>query len=188
MSDFQHSALDEWKLVLARLQYEDPPVEHPRVLLCGAKVWEGSVNPDHRAHLPRAEWHTTDIFEGPEVDIVGDLQRLHEVTPLRFHGILCPAVLEHVERPWCAMHSMGQLLLPGGVALVQTHHTFPLHGYPSDYFRFSTEALKTMAHDAGCETVVAHYEAPCTIHPLGEHVWNELGKSYLTVIILMRKK
>ena len=32
----------------------------------------------------------------------------------------------------------------GGRLFIQTHQTFHLHAYPSDYFRFSTEALAAM--------------------------------------------
>jgi SAM-dependent methyltransferase len=185
--DFQHSVLDEWKLQTARMRFDDPPVERPTVLLCGAKAWPGSAQPDHTRHFPAATWVTTDLFGGDGVQIVGDLHSLHLVTGQRFDGVFCPAVLEHVERPWVAMYSMGQLLRPGGLLFVQTHQTFPLHGYPSDHFRFSTAAMRTMAHDAGLETLACDYDGPCTITPLGDAVWNELGKAYLNVCICARR-
>ena len=37
----------------------------------------------------------------------------------------------------------------GGLIYIQTHQSFPLHGYPHDYFRFSREALASLfgTHD-----------------------------------------
>lgn len=186
-NDFQHSPLDEWKLQMSRMRFRDPPAENPVVLLCGAKVWDGTTQVDHKKHLQRGSWVTTDILPGPEVDIAGDLQRLHEITDRRFDGVFCPSVLEHIERPWTAMLAMGQLLRPGGVLFVQTHQTFPLHGFPDDYFRFSTKALEMLCHDAGLVTLSSGYEFPCTITPDADQCWNELCKSYLNVCVTARR-
>jgi SAM-dependent methyltransferase len=156
----------------------------PSILLCGAKPWPGSFQTDHRKHCQRADWTTTDIESGDGVDIVGDLQSLHKTTDLRFDGIFCPAVLEHIERPWVAMYAMGQLLKPGGVLHIQTHQTFPLHGYPHDYYRFSVPALNSLCFDAGLHVLASGYDGPCTITPNGEcAVWNPLATSFLNVTI-----
>ena len=162
-------------------------VERPRILYTGAKVWPGSVNNDHSVHAPHGEWISTDI-EGPGVDIVGDLQRIHEVTDERFDAIFSPATLEHIERPWCAVTSMGMALNPGGLLFIHTHQTFPLHGYPHDYFRFSTEALKTLCYDAGLATIASGYDHPCQIiPPASVTVWNAGAECYLNVNILAEK-
>ena len=39
------------------------------------------------------------------------------------------------------MDAMYKSLKSEGVLFLQTHQTFLIHGYPSDYFRFTTEAL-----------------------------------------------
>ena len=181
MADFQHSPLDEWKLQMAQKP-------EPSALLCGAKKWDGSQDQDHRQHCDAAHWVTTDIAAGEGVDIVADLQSMWQTCEKRFDGIFCPAVLEHIERPWVAMYSMGQLLQPNGVLFIQTHQTFPLHGYPDDYYRFSTNALKSLCFDAGLTVLSAEYDGPCSITPLSCPVWNPLAKSFLNVSICAVKQ
>lgn len=174
----ERTPLDEWKLRLAVMTHR------PSILLCGAKRWGGSHDADHRRHVARADWTTTDIAAGDEVDIVADLQTIHETTDRRFDGIFCPAVLEHIERPWCAMYAMSQILAPNGALYIQTHQTFPLHGYPNDFYRFSTEALRSLCQDAGLHVLASGYDGPCTITPTGEcAVWNPIAMSFVNVTI-----
>lgn len=169
--------LDEFK---RRLENVKPC----RILCTGAKVWDGSVNPDHSRHVAHAEWVGTDIEGGDGVDIKCDLQRIDRDQDERFDGVFSPATLEHIERPWVAVIAMANVLKPGGILYIQTHQTFPIHGYPSDYFRFSEEAMKTMCYDAGLETVSSGYDGPCTITPPPScKVWNTLAQAYLNVTI-----
>jgi hypothetical protein len=169
--------LDEFK---SRLTAVNPC----RILYTGAKVWEGSVNLDHSRHVANAEWIGTDIEEGEGVEITCDLQRIDIDQDEKFNGIFSPATLEHIERPWVAVVAMANALKSGGVLFIQTHQTFPIHGYPSDHFRFSTEAMKTMCYDAGLKTVSVGYDSPCTITPPPScTVWNTLAESYLNVSI-----
>lgn len=156
----------------------------PSVLLTGAKVWDGSHNPDHSLHAPNANWVGTDIEDGDTVGIVADLQRIHEVTDQKFDAIFSPATLEHIERPWVAMYAMSQVLRSGGVLFLHTHQTFPLHGYPHDYFRFSTAALRTLCFDAGLNVVSCEYDNPCSITPPPSvQVWNPVAESFLNVTV-----
>lgn len=175
--------LDEWKRQLNTMDSF-----RPQILLCGAKMWAGSNGVDQRKHYERADWATTDIMEGEGVDIVGDLCELWLQTKVQFDGIYCPAVLEHVQRPWVAIHSMSQLLRPNGVVYIETHQTFPLHGYPNDFFRFSVQALETMCNDSGLVTEASGYSNPCTITPVTKcPIWNPISKAFLNVAICARK-
>lgn len=177
----QTSPLDQWKLGMAQVAHT------PTILLCGAKQWPGSQQKDHRVHCLRAQWTATDIEAGPGVDLAFDLQTMWEWCERKWDGIFCPSVLEHIQRPWTAIHSMTQMLNPGGLLYIQTHQTFPLHGYPDDYFRFSTQALETMTTDSGLVTVLSSYENPCTITPSDEMVWNPIATAWLNVTICARK-
>lgn len=176
------SPLDEWKLYVAVVPHR------PTILLCGAKQWDDSPVVDHRRHFPLGDWVTTDIEAGDGVDLVHDLQNMWQETDRKFDGIFCPAVLEHIQRPWTAVHSMAQMLLPGGVLYIQTHQTFPLHGYPNDHFRFSTDALETLCRDSGLDPVFSGYDGPCTITPGGDATrWNVVAEAWLNVTICAQK-
>lgn len=175
------SPLNVWK---THIEANSP---QGRILLTGAHVWEGSVNPDHAKHARHAQWITTDI-EGSDVDIRADLHVIDQHVG-ELDGIFSPATLEHIERPWVAMIAMGRALKPGGALFLHTHQTFPLHGYPHDYYRFSTEALKSLCFDAGLEVVSAGYDNACSIvPPASVEVWNDIAESYLNVNVCAVKK
>jgi hypothetical protein len=49
----------------------------------------------------------------------------------------------------------------GGVLFVQTHQSFPLHGYPLDYFRFSEDALASLfGTQMGFDVRATNYDFP----------------------------
>lgn len=151
----------------------------PSALICGAKKWEGSVQFDHSVNAPNAKWTTTDVEAGDGVDLVMDLELGY---PREFDGIFCPSILEHVRRPWRAIHTMRDMLAKGGLLYVSTHQSFPLHYYPQDYFRFSREALIGMAWDAGLNVLACTYLRPCRIIPPPEvSVWNPAAEAFLDV-------
>ena len=169
--------LNEFKRRMAMIQPDE-------ILRTGAKPWPGSWQTDHWRHVPSARWVGTDIAPGDGVDIIGDLQRLHELTTRTFDGIYSVSTLEHVERPWLAIHAMAQLLKTGGAIYLHSHQTFPLHGYPRDYFRFSIDALSMMCSDSGLFVVAAEYGAACTITPPPDMaVWDDVAESYLDVMV-----
>ena len=82
---------------------------------------------------------------------------------------------------------MAQMLQSGGVLYIQTHQTFPLHGYPHDYYRFSEQALRSLCRDSGLVTLAAGYDGPCTITPANCPVWNPVAEAFLNVTICATK-
>ncbi len=168
-----------------------------RVLECGTLQSQPGRPTHHMGHFPGATPETyvkTDIFPGPDVDVVADLHCLPWAWTGRFHGFIAVAVWEHLQRPWVAARETARVLAPGGLAYVCTHQCFPLHGYPSDYFRFSKEALALIFADAGLEILSADYDHRCMIVPPADVVppegvagWNREFPSYILVSIVARK-
>jgi hypothetical protein len=121
----------------------------------------------HRDWVPHAaEFLGTDIQDGPDVDIVADLHELTEVTGSeRFDVILSASTFEHLKYPTLAAHELMKALKVGGQLYVQTHQSFPLHGYPNDYFRFSQDALASLfGTSMGFEVVATNYDFPARIY------------------------
>jgi hypothetical protein len=117
----------------------------------------------HRDWVPHAaEFLGTDIESGPDVDIVADLHRLSDVTGSeRFDVILSCSTFEHLKYPTVAAHEVMKALKVGGLLFVQTHQSFPLHGYPNDYFRFSQDALASLfGTQMGLDVVATNYDFP----------------------------
>jgi SAM-dependent methyltransferase len=109
-------------------------------------------------HVPRSNYVMADVDTGADVDAVADLHALPQDWAGRFDALVAVAVFEHLERPWIAAKEVARVLKPGGFAYVSTHQTFPLHGYPSDFFRFSKEALALIFKDAGLHVAEVGYE------------------------------
>jgi len=157
----------------------------PLALLAGGKAWPGSsIHPDWKKNASNAKWMVTDYDAVPGIDIAADLHCLDTSTEHRFDGIFCPYVLEHVERPWDVMKAMAKTLRKEGVLYVLTCQTFPLHYYPNDYFRFSKDALASMAVAAGLRPQAACYARPCKVVPPPETIgWYEPAEAFLDVSI-----
>ena len=121
----------------------------------------------HRDWVPHAaEFLGTDIEAGADVDIVADLHKLADVVGQeRFDVILSCSTFEHLKYPTLAAHELMKALKVGGLLYIQTHQSFPLHGYPSDYFRFSQEALASLfGTQMGFEVVATNYDFPARIY------------------------
>jgi SAM-dependent methyltransferase len=153
------------------------------VLEIGTKRW--SDGPTHHKDLmPNFETYTmTDVTGGIDVDVVSDAHKLSSVFyPGSFDVVWSSSVWEHLHSPWEAAHEVLKVLKPGGLFFIQTHQIFPEHGYPHDYFRYTTEGLKRLFSAASSS--VASYDFPCTITPHNsEVVWNKAAPAYLNVNI-----
>lgn len=133
-------------------------------LLAGDVLEVGSRRPssawwaDNRSlAFPGARWLGLDMQPGDGVDVVGDVHKLPEDWSSRFDTVVCSEVLEHVERPWVALPELARVTKPGGHLIVTAPFCFPVHAYPSDYFRYTMEGLRVLMQDAGFEVVtLAH--------------------------------
>lgn len=128
----------------------------------------------------------SDFQDGLDVDVLADAHALtatfHEES---FDAVIACSVLEHIQRPWIAAQEIARVLKPGGKAFVQTHQCFPLHGYPNDYWRFTTDALETIFGDAGLAGS-AYYEFPCYIVSTQEPETKH-GQAFLNVCIVAER-
>lgn len=103
--------------------------------------------------LAKGKWIGTDMQAGPGVDVVADMHEPPAEWTGRFSGVLCSEVLEHVQRPWVALPKIRRLLKPDGWIVVTTLTSFPIHGFPDDYYRYTPSGLKFLLEDAGFRNV-----------------------------------
>lgn len=161
-----------------------------RVLELGTLATGPSRSTHHGAAIlaasPGGEHVKSDFQAGYDVDVVADCHNLVGVFgEASFDAVLAVSVWEHLARPWVAGDQVRRVLKPGGVALIVTHQTFPLHGYPSDFFRFSTHALAVCFE--GMEPVRLAYEFPCAIlQPREITEWDPRAPCFLNVTGLFR--
>jgi SAM-dependent methyltransferase len=136
-----------------------------------------------------------DALAGDDVDVIADVHELARYFPdpaQHFDAVICVAALEHFRRPWVAAEQIAKVMRPGGLGFFAAPQTFPVHGYPQDYFRFSTEALAELfAPDVGWEVVRVEYAYPCRIVPLTNEIqasgWNFEAPAWLLTAALVRR-
>lgn len=158
------------------------------VLEVGTRRW-GAAPTHHRAVFPEAsEYVMADFMDGEDVDVVSDVHDLKEFENNRFDAFYAASVWEHVEHPWVAAAAVHRVLKRGGWAYVATHHTFPVHGYPSDYTRWTDKGLAALFEYAGFEVLAAGMNTPCVIQkPESVDVWDPNARAYIGVSVFVRK-
>lgn len=155
----------------------------PTILEVGTRRWQSDFPTHHLGWAPHGSTYVmADVDEGPDVDVVADAHDLAPFADGSFDAVIAVSVWEHLARPWLAAAAVARVLRPGGQVYVATHQTFPLHGYPSDYWRYSSEALDVIFGDAGLDLVEVGYSYPCRIWPGAEVVrWNPDAPCFLNV-------
>ncbi len=98
---------------------------------------------DLRPLFPGFEYVGADMREGPGVDKV---LNLHEIElPAESVGtVICVDTLEHVEYPHRSLEEIHRILKPNGIAIISSVMCWPIHNYPSDYWRFTPEAFSSL--------------------------------------------
>jgi SAM-dependent methyltransferase len=82
-----------------------------------------------------------DIIAPPYPDV--DIQSM-PYEDESFDYVLSDQVLEHVRKPWVATEEVRRILKKGGLAIMTTCLTHPIHGLPDDYFRFTPFGLEVL--------------------------------------------
>jgi len=166
----------------------------PRVLELGTRRSDPERSTVHKGELlsanPGVTHVGTDMEAGTDVDLVVDAHHLTERIPsASFDAFIAASVFEHLRWPWLTAIELNVVLRVGGIGYVQSHHSFPLHGYPDDYWRFSTEAWGALfCRETGWELVQADYAFPCRIEPHDpQPVWPLPHTAYLNSHCLVRK-
>lgn len=116
---------------------------HPPVLEVGSYDVNGGV----RESFPDMHYVGLDMREGPGVDVVADI--VYDGVPSIYNTVLCLETLEHVREPWLALERMHGALLPGGAFIGSWVCSWPVHDYPSDYYRVTPEGFRYLLERAG---------------------------------------
>lgn len=159
--------------------------EAPKVLELGTLQWVQGVPTHHAAWLPTGSTHImSDVEPGPDVDVVADAHDLAPFADAEFDAFIAISVWEHLRKPWIAAEAAARVLKPGGILYVATHFTFPVHGYPSDYGRWTDEGIKALFDEPLFHSQQASLTFPATITPPPEVTrWNPAAPAYLNVDI-----
>ena len=96
-----------------------------------------------RSLLPNRNFTGVDFRPGPGVDVVASVENL-PFADCSVGTVLAFSVFEHVKHFWKGFDEVFRILRPDGVLLVCTPFYFHVHDYPSDYWRFTPEAIDSL--------------------------------------------
>lgn len=114
----------------------------------GSRNYNGSVR-EHFTHT----YVGVDMEEGKDVDVVAMANDLPYSND-EFDVVVTTEMLEHDPYFWQSVPEMARVLKPGGHFLLTTRGIgFPLHEYPSDYWRFTPAAIRHLVTGAGLEVI-----------------------------------
>jgi SAM-dependent methyltransferase len=108
-----------------------------------------------------------DVHPGPNVDVVGDAHRLSQLVDGPFDAVYSISTFEHLAMPWKVVLEINRVLRDGGLLFTATHHTWPPHELPWDYWRYSRGAFDALlnAH-TGFELIRVEEGLPAIIVPM----------------------
>lgn len=96
-----------------------------------------------------------DMRRGKGVDVVGNIERL-PFADASLGCVLALSTFEHVQRFWTGFDEVRRVLRPDGALLVACPFHFHIHSYPSDYWRFTPEALRLLLADYPNRIIGSH--------------------------------
>jgi len=113
------------------------------------------------------------------VDIVSSLHEIPRADDV-FDGVLCIAVLEHVENPVQAMAEMFRVTKPGGFLVCSVPFLQPEHKIPTDFQRYTRDGLETLVESAGyvIDETIPLYTVWHTLHWI-VYEWLHMRNTFL---------
>src|SRR5690349_8178668 len=101
---------------------------------------------DLRALFPDRDYVGLDVRPGRGVDCVADVEALPQADA-SVGTVIAMNTFEHVPRFWRGFEEIRRVLRPDGALLVSCPFYFHIHSYPSDYWRFTPQALELLLRD-----------------------------------------
>jgi SAM-dependent methyltransferase len=161
-----------------------------KVLEVGARNRSGAVR---RGLIPPNLAYTgMDIMPGENVDVVGDAHELGSYfAPESFDAIFAMSTVEHLLMPWKFAIEANHVLKPGGLIMLTTHQSWPLHERPWDFWRFSDHSWAALFNRCtGFQILETAMGEPASIVPHFAHPITctlESQPAYLTCAVKARK-
>lgn len=137
----------------------------------GSLLVEAEQDGDLRPLFGGRAFTGVDMRPGPGVDRVMDLRAL-DLADDAVGTALCLDTLEHCEDPPQACRELARVTrADGGVCVLSSVMLFGIHAYPSDYFRFTPEAFRSMlgGFDAQWAVGVGSPDMPHQVVGVGAH-------------------
>lgn len=96
--------------------------------------------------------HEESLHGHSQVDLVGTAYCIPQADE-SFDGVVCTAVLEHLEEPRKALRESARVLKPGGHAVYTVPLFWHLHEEPRDFYRYTKHGLRHLFETSGYEII-----------------------------------
>jgi ubiquinone/menaquinone biosynthesis C-methylase UbiE len=117
---------------------------------CGLKAKRHLVNDRVTAYVGLDQEGS--LHGSSQVDLVGTAYRVPQPDEA-FDGVVCTAVLEHLEEPKAALAESLRVLRRGGHAIYTVPLFWHLHEEPRDFYRYTKHGLRHLFEAVGYEIV-----------------------------------
>lgn len=124
------------------------------VIEIGSYRYQGAELSNMRPFFPGLEYIGCDIRLGPGVDRIEDGQRL-SFADGSCGTVLILETLEHVADPHLTVAEAHRVLAPDGLLVVSVPFNYRLHGFPTDYWRFTSSGVHRLLHAFGATIIFA---------------------------------
>jgi SAM-dependent methyltransferase len=140
---------------LTRAVAETFPLPAP-ILEIGSYQVEGEDTPYNlRPFFSGRSYVGLDVRPGPGVDTVGSVEKL-PFPDGSVGTVLALNTFEHVPHFWRGFEEIRRVLRPDGALVVSCPFYFRIHNHPSDYWRFTPEAIKLLLADYPAKVIGWH--------------------------------
>lgn len=159
MTSKNNDAIEDYKRQQIAPAPGDPIYLHLSDLLLGLMPFKtsetirlldfGCGQSPYASLYPNAQYLRADYPEVGDLDYTIDNDSRIKEADATFDLILSTQVAEHVEDPLIYFSECYRLLKKGGRLICSTHGTFPDHGCPSDFQRWTAEGLSRDLQQCG---------------------------------------
>jgi|694.fasta_scaffold128048_2 SAM-dependent methyltransferase len=119
-------------------------------------------------------YHRADFVKVAGIDFtVSEDSLVPEAPSSDYDLVLSTQVLEHLSSPTNYLQESMRVLKPGGSLVISTHGTFPEHGVPYDYQRWTSDGLSRLVGQTGFENIQIFKMStgPRAVMQLAEDYW-----------------
>jgi SAM-dependent methyltransferase len=151
----------------------------------GATPFQKDLAP-YKGWFSNCEYKTLDINAEYHPDIVGNIEAI-PVADETIDGVICKAVLEHVQNPFLACGEIYRILKPGGHAFFWVPFLYPYHPAPGvygDYWRYTEDGIRHLLKDFSKVDVLRskhYFETLLDLSPLPTFLRNGLSPCFRLV-------
>lgn len=128
----------------------------------------------YRSLFPCEVYHRADFVKVAGIDFtVSEDSLVPEAQSGDYDLVLSTQVLEHLSSPTNYLQETMRVLKPGGTLVITTHGTFPEHGVPYDYQRWTSDGLSRLVIQTGFENIQIFKmtTGPRAVMQLAEDYW-----------------